>query len=246
MISCVFRKIHVFIVRSSPMKYDVLSISPMRKVILCGAHVYPNLELHPDRIMQEHDLMYVVEGEWRVFQDNVLYHLRAGDMFFLRAGSHHYTPYLCAAGSRNMFIHFNRLPEDRYEVDISANKLSAYANNAEICLPTLLHCGDATPIPSILKTIIDIFWSRRDDQQRTLTLQLNILLNELSYIARNTPPVFAIKRNGSTRFSPPSATIKAAFTAWKKRPHWSACRYVRSPPASASSWAPAFISIRLT
>lgn len=169
------------------MKYDVLSISPMRKVILCGAHVYPNPELHPDRIMQEHDLMYVVEGEWRVFQDNVLYHLRAGDMFFLRAGSHHYTPYLCAAGSRNMFIHFNRLPEDRYEVDISANKLSAYANNAEICLPTLLHCGDATPIPSILKTIIDIFWSRRDDQQRTLTLQLNILLNELSYIARNTP-----------------------------------------------------------
>jgi len=170
------------------MKCDILTISNQRRVTLCGAHVYPNPELHPDRIMQEHDLMYVVEGEWRIFQDHQLYHLRPGDMFFLRAGSHHYTPYLCAANSRNMFIHFNRLAEDHYEVEIPASGLSAYANGRDVCIPTLLHCGDGTSIPGIMKNIIDVFWSRRDDQQRTLTMQLNLLLHELSYIARNTPP----------------------------------------------------------
>jgi len=175
------------------MKYDILTISDLRRITLCGAHVYPSPELHPDRIMQEHDLMYAVEGEWRIFQDNQLYHLRPGDMLFLRAGSHHYTPYLCAAGSRCYFIHFTRLAEDHYDVEIPASGLSAYSNGKNICLPTLLHCGDDTPIPSILKRIIDVYWSRRDDQQRTLTMQLNILLNELSYIARNTPPSIPAK-----------------------------------------------------
>ena len=170
------------------MKYDTLALSHQRRVTLCGANVYPMPEIHPDRVMNEHDLMYVVEGEWRIFQDNQLYHIRAGDMLFLRAGSHHYTPYLCAPDSRNMFIHFNRLPEDKNNVEIPTAKLSSYAGGYEVCLPTVLHCGEGTAVPAMLKNIIDVFWSRRDDQQRTLMFQLNMLLNELSHIARNTPP----------------------------------------------------------
>ncbi len=175
------------------MKYDVLSISHQRRVTMCGAHMYPTPELHPDRVMAEHDLMYVVEGEWRIFQDNQLYHLRAGDMLFLRAGSHHYTPYLCATGSRNMFVHFNRLPEDHYNVEIPASDFSSYTSGHEVCLPTMLHCGEGTAIPAMLKNIIDVFWSRRDDQTRTLSMQLNTLLNELSYIARSAPPSVSVK-----------------------------------------------------
>lgn len=170
------------------MKYDILSTAHHRRVIICGLNTYPNPELHPDRIMPEHDLMYVAEGEWRIYQDDVLYHLRRGDMLFLRAGSHHYTPYLCAPNSRNMFVHFTRHPEDRYNVEIPASNLGSYATGPELCLPTLLHCEDNASIPAILKSIIDLYWSYRDDKERALTMQLSLLLNELSYIARNTPP----------------------------------------------------------
>ena len=54
------------------MDYDVLALSYAREVTLCGINLYPNPEYHPDRIMDEHDLLYIQEGEWKVGQDEAL------------------------------------------------------------------------------------------------------------------------------------------------------------------------------
>ena len=71
------------------MEYSILPNSPNRLVTLCGENVYPQPELHPDRVMDEHDLMYVYSGEWTLVQDETVYQVQAGDLIFLRAGSHH-------------------------------------------------------------------------------------------------------------------------------------------------------------
>ena len=41
------------------MSYTVLPLSARRKVTLCGTNVYPRPETHLDRVLAEHDLLYI-------------------------------------------------------------------------------------------------------------------------------------------------------------------------------------------
>lgn len=170
------------------MPYNLLTLSGERCVTLCGANVYPQGAYHPDRVLDDHDLLYIREGEWTLAQDEEVYPLRTGDLIFLRAGSHHFSPAPCSVNARTMFIHFTRLPGDRSHVVIPQPAISRYASGREVCLQTTMHCGDEPSIPQLFKEIIDAFWAHRDDQQRRLSLLLSLLLNELSYISSRTPP----------------------------------------------------------
>lgn len=170
------------------MLYDLLPLSDERRVTLCGSNVYPIPEYHPDRVMEEHDLLYIHEGEWNIAQDDEVYHLRSGDLIFLRAGGHHYSPTPCSVNARTMFIHCTRLSADRGRVELPVPAAARFATGREICLPTVLHCAEDSAVPDTFREIINVFWSRRDDRQRKLTLLLNLLLSELSYQSRRTPP----------------------------------------------------------
>lgn len=178
------------------MRYELLTLSEERRVTLCGSNVYPQPEYHPDRVMEEHDLLYIHEGEWVIAQDDEVFHLHAGDLIFLRAGSHHFSPSPCSVNARTLFVHFNRLPTDRSVTDLSPSAAARYAAGPEVCLPTVLHCAEGSGVPTLFKEIIDIFWSHRDDQKRALTLLLHWLLNELSYLSRLTPPHYQNMRIG--------------------------------------------------
>ena len=165
------------------MKYDILPVSMERRVTLCGTNVYPEPELHPDRIMPEHDLLYIYHGEQKVGQDDTVYTLRSGDLMFLRAGRHHYGPERCSVNLRSMFIHMNRLPEDRSAVELTAAEAKGFASGTRLCLPTVIHCGQDDTISSLFRSIIDTYWTPREDGERSRTLMLNTLLNELCYLA---------------------------------------------------------------
>ena len=60
---------------------------------------------HPDRVMEEHDLIYLVDGEWEVFEEGTPYLLRAGDVLILTAGRHHYGERPCRDRTRTIYIH---------------------------------------------------------------------------------------------------------------------------------------------
>lgn len=170
------------------MLFDLFSLSEERRVTLCGGNVYPQAEYHPDRVMDEHDLLFIHEGEWTLAQDGGVYPLKTGDLILLRAGSHHFSTSPCSVNARTMFIHFTRLPGDRGPVDIPPPAVARYAAGSEVCLQTVMHCAEEGAVMQLFKEIIDAFWSRRDDQQRRLTLLLNLLLSELSYLSRQNPP----------------------------------------------------------
>ncbi len=167
------------------MRYDVLDIGLDRSVTLCGMNVYPNPEYHPDRTMAEHDLLYICEGEWTIAQEDQSYLLKAGEAIFLRAGSHHYCPVQCTPNTRTMFVHFNRLPGDKYGVSLSPEMVKASAVERGAAIATVTSCGQYPEVARILRRIIDAFWSERDDKQRQSSLLINLLLCELSFIARN-------------------------------------------------------------
>lgn len=165
------------------MEYSILPNSPNRLVTLCGENVYPQPELHPDRVMDEHDLMYVYSGEWTLVQDETVYQVQAGDLIFLRAGSHHWSPAKCTVNARNMFIHMTCLPTDRCRVELSSTDAAAYYEGDSFCLPTMIHCGQDTPVTHLFREIIDTYWSQRKDAVRRLHFLLGLLLNDLTGLA---------------------------------------------------------------
>ncbi|MGN0779443.1 MAG: helix-turn-helix domain-containing protein [Aristaeellaceae bacterium] len=170
------------------MEYSILPYSPNRMVTLCGENVYPQPELHPDRVMDEHDLMYVYSGEWMMVQDEAVYQVQAGDLIFLRAGSHHWSPTKCTLNARNMFIHMTCLPADRCRVELNSTEAAAYGEGDSFCLPTIIHCGQDTAITGMFRDIIDTYWSQRKDAVRRLRYLLNLLLNDLTSLALTNQP----------------------------------------------------------
>jgi AraC-like DNA-binding protein/mannose-6-phosphate isomerase-like protein (cupin superfamily) len=168
------------------MNYDILDITLQRVVTLCGMNMYPTPEYHPDRVMSEHDLLFICEGEWTVIQDGQSYPLKAGDAIFLRAGNHHASEMPCTPGTRTLFVHFSRLPGERYDEEITAEALKAYSRDRSACIMTVTSCGQNAEVQRLMRQIIDNFWSERDDKARQSSLMINLLLSELSYIARHT------------------------------------------------------------
>ena len=105
------------------MSYTILPITNQRKVTLCGTNVYPVPEPHLDRVLSEHDLLYIFSGEQAIAQDDETFTLQTGDLILLRAGSHHYGTAPCSVNMRSIFIHFNALPGDRGEKFITQEEL---------------------------------------------------------------------------------------------------------------------------
>lgn len=168
------------------MQYDLLTFSTDRRVTLCGTNYYPNPTVHVDRVIEEHDIFYIYDGQWQVNQDGVSYSLHSGDIVLLRAGSHHFGTIPCTANMRNMFVHFNTLPGDRGPLDLSPVQARTYTAGGIFCLPTVVHAGTDSNVSQALRDIISTYWSHRDDRERNLCILLNSLLNELAYLARNS------------------------------------------------------------
>jgi len=166
----------------------LLALSVNRKVNLCGTNTYPQPEYHPDRIMDEHDFMYCIEGSWTIMENGVEYNIGAGDLLFLAANSHHWGTSLCRVNTRNMFIHTSVDPQDRLRQSLTRQRINATTDGSSLYIPTLIHCANHSEIGELFRGIIAQYWSDRDDKERKMTLTLNLLINELSWLARNSVP----------------------------------------------------------
>lgn len=164
------------------MSYTILDLSSKRQVSLCGTNVYPVPEPHLDRIIDEHDLLYIFNGEQPIAQDDEQFTAQTGDLVFLRAGSHHWGTAPCSVNMRSIFIHFNALPTDRSAKYLTREEVSAQSGSTVI-LPTLIHCGQNNACTRIINGIIELYWSHTPNKERRLTLLLNLLLDELASIS---------------------------------------------------------------
>ena len=78
--------------------------------------------VHPNRIIGEHDFLYILDGTWEIWEDDTSYALQSDDLLILTAGRHHYGKKLCNPGNRHMYVH--ALPTD---VEKKYNHLSTSA-----------------------------------------------------------------------------------------------------------------------
>lgn len=174
-----------------------------RCVTSCNYITSVNGMLHPDRVMSEHDFLYVLEGEWEIYEDGILYRMQADDLLILKAGSHHYGENPCNPGNRHMYFHM--LPTEKEQAR-DKKRSGEHTLPAEIErwsgehtlpaeieqwseekglleLPTLIHCSGSPQIRRYMQDIISVYWSAGEKREEQLSLLCNLIINNLSEIA---------------------------------------------------------------
>ena len=133
-------------------------------------------QLHPDRIMNEHDFIYIVSGSWDVYQDDICYSLSAGDVLLLHAGQHHYGLTPCSPGTRTMFIHFSSVDGDAvYEQNITAQRNS----NNTVSLPPKICCNGNDKVKALFEDILYALFAKSIGYEIRLNALFSLLLLEL-------------------------------------------------------------------
>lgn len=142
-----------------------------RELVTCNTNVHVN-SAHIDRIKQEHDLVYIREGQWNICQDGIRYDLNAGDVIFLQAGHHHYGAEPCVGTVKTLFLHFSCSGDDHLSEKISADE--TYYD-----FPVVIHCQNYPMIESYFQKIIYSYWSGEKYAKIRCSAYLELLLSEL-------------------------------------------------------------------
>lgn len=157
-----------------------------RSVTLCNINRSLEGFCHPDRIMEEYDLLYLQKGTWEIWEEDTLYELKEGSLLILEPGLHHYGLKNCTTPMHNLFIHCSSLPEDYSERcplmepvhpawDSPAPNSTGY-----ISVPKLSDCSDNPQIEQLFLKIIEAHLTQNCFSELRMNALLELLLIELS------------------------------------------------------------------
>lgn len=167
--------------------YYAFRLSAQRKVEEANYNTYVNPSPHPDRVMAQHDFLYILDGKWEIALELEgkprFFQIQRGDLLILPAGLHHYGASLCSPNSRNMYIHVEAMPEDHLE----SRRENDNTQDDFVLLPTLTHCGDNIEISKYFSEIIAGYWRNVKHREKRLSCLFELLLYELGDQQLKTP-----------------------------------------------------------
>ena len=153
------------------MLYNFLDNTEKRSISTCNYNRHICAP-HPDRIMEEHDLIYIREGHWSIAQDGINYDLMPDDVILLQAGHHHYGEKPCTSAVKTCFIHFN--------AHINDSIGDAVTDNPDLWIfPMVVHCKNNPMVKNYFNRIIHSYWSEDKFAEKKATAYLDLLLCEL-------------------------------------------------------------------
>ncbi len=162
----------------------LLDMQSRRQVTLCNHNYSLEGILHPDRVMDEYDLLFMQNGEWDIIEDKKEYHLTPGSVLLLEPGKHHYSVKKCSPHMRNVYIHFTLCAGD---VDSDAEvslRDAALEDGHHLSVPKLSSTADHQEIRHGFEKVIDAFWSAESANKELLcSLYLEALLLRLAELA---------------------------------------------------------------
>ena len=124
--------------------------------------------LHADRQTNFHVLIYVIQGSISVVEGETEYEIGAGDLFFLKAGLHHYGVTPSAPNTRWIYVHFLleqlEAEEEPVEFSLYASHLQGQEFTKEdyeytIYIPKLLHMKKGSAVEGKLYHLVEWFHS---------------------------------------------------------------------------------------
>lgn len=137
--------------------------------------------LHPNRILPEHDFLYMLDGTWEICEENIRYEMKSDDLLILTANRHHYGEKLCNPGNRHMYIHAFPTPLER-----AASSQMDNMENLFFC-PSLLSCRKSPRIRQLFHEIITAGWAQTPEQENRLSLLFSLLLCEIAELLVLSP-----------------------------------------------------------
>lgn len=164
-------------------------LSENRMITEANYNTFVRPALHPDRTMEEHDFLYILDGRWEITLvtscPSEEEHLQAqtGDLVVLPSGFRHYGSIPCSPNCKNMYIHALPQPGDR-----PANA-AVSSSNTSILLPSVIHCSYSASIPEYFSDIIRIRWSDSPWKEKKLACLFDLLLCEIKEQQAKTPAV---------------------------------------------------------
>lgn len=187
------------------------SLSGGRRVGEANYNTFVNPLLHPDRVMRQHDFLYILDGTWEAAVENdgriETFGLGKDDLVILPAGMHHYGTRLCSPNSRNMYLHVEAAAGDcpvgqeeavsvncpaGQEKTVSGDPLAELpgvrdGERDSVLLPMLIHCGESMEISRYFSEIIAVYWGDSLYKSNRLSSLFGLLLCELGEQVRKMP-----------------------------------------------------------
>ena len=151
----------------------VFDISKKHKITLANAMNYAVPIRHPTRKMAEHDLIYMVEGEWKIGQEDEIFTLKKGDVLILPANRFHFGVDLCLPGTKTLFIHALCNEEDEM----------SFPSDNEISLESYINANENPLIKNFFEKIIYAYSSK---DEITASSYFDVLLCELKNLQNRT------------------------------------------------------------
>ena len=142
-----------------------------RTVSEANINFYATSFVHPRRKMQEYDFIYLLDGEWKIGQNDEVFSLKKDFLLILAAGERHYGVTPCTPKTKTMYFHVS------FDEGDQKHASSPYA------LETLT---DAASNRRIKKIFYDIVTARLSEDERRASVLFDLLLCELTSAARRT------------------------------------------------------------
>ena len=156
------RKVHV--IKGNEMIH--LDLRVPRTLAAASAHYYkePTEERYIDRVLEHHDLIFMVEGGWSMTELNREYMLAKNDVLLLASGRHHYNRLPCSPGTKTFCLHVTATPGDRQD------------NPFSVSLPTHIHIRHPQQIQQYFSSLVATYWSVEPFKEQKIEALLTLLL----------------------------------------------------------------------
>ncbi len=139
------------------------------KITKANVNYYANPFVHPSRKMGEHDFIYMLDGEWKIGQDNEEYTLKSNSLLILGAGLRHYGISPCRANTKTMYFHVSLENGDMQNGEASVDCLT-----------------DASINKNLKRIFHEIVKAKLSDNDRRASILFDLLLCELCEGSRTT------------------------------------------------------------
>lgn len=124
-----------------------------------------NPMVHPDRILPYHDFLYIIDGDWEIWEEENVYSLHSDDLLILEAGKHHYGLKPCSPGNRHMYIHAAG------GMGVEGSTLKEFKS--------LIHCQNNSRVKQLFEEILSVMWSEDELKDMKLELLFKLFLCEI-------------------------------------------------------------------
>lgn len=137
--------------------------------------------VHPDRILDEHDFVYIMNGVWDICQNDNTWHVEQDDVIILHGGQHHFGHQDCSPGTHTMYFHISTVPGDSFSCP---NNQAAEG----VTLETVIHCRSHPRVRLLFQELIAIWFEASPCASCKLNHLFSLLLWELADCSAGSCP----------------------------------------------------------